>query len=255
MEIVEDVDAQVGGSSTRCAAASAVRYDRDLHQRERREWLRETRRLPSQGHPREAASECPRCFDAGGVAGRRRSPQDRHHDGDLFDDDRDAEGIDDGERRGDRPPADARGTTLPIERTFFWRAVYAGRQQRAARSGPWKAMLDGGMQMLFDVTRRTPVSATKTWRSSIRKSSPTRSQGADRGVGKGRRHGSRGVRPGAALTSPAPGLRWWPAAAIALASAAALAWVWLPEGRDGQSIGSCAPSRSRSRRCCSSRSG
>jgi outer membrane protein assembly factor BamB len=36
------------------------------------------------------------------------------------------------------------------------------------------------------------------------------------------------------LTAPAPGLRWWPAAAVALASASALAWVWLTEGRDGQ---------------------
>jgi arylsulfatase A-like enzyme len=39
------------------------------------------------------------------------------------------------------------------DRTFFWRAVYPGRQQRAVRSGPWKAILDGGAQMLFDVTR------------------------------------------------------------------------------------------------------
>lgn len=46
-----------------------------------------------------------------------------------------------------------KGTAAPIDRTFFWRAVYAGRLQRAARSGPWKAMIDGSIQMLFDVTR------------------------------------------------------------------------------------------------------
>ncbi len=36
------------------------------------------------------------------------------------------------------------------------------------------------------------------------------------------------------MTAPAPGLRWWPAALIALASASALAWVWLPDGGDRQ---------------------
>ena len=29
-------------------------------------------------------------------------------------------------------------------------------------------------------------------------------------------------------------LRWWPAAVVAVASAGALAWVWLPDGGDGQ---------------------
>ena len=32
-----------------------------------------------------------------------------------------------------------------------------------------------------------------------------------------------------------PGIRWWPAAVIALAGACALGWVWLPEGADRQS--------------------
>jgi arylsulfatase A-like enzyme len=45
------------------------------------------------------------------------------------------------------------GMAAPAERTFFWRAVYAGRQQLAARSGPWKVVLDGGMQLLFDLSR------------------------------------------------------------------------------------------------------
>ena len=38
---------------------------------------------------------------------------------------------------------------------------------------------------------------------------------------------------GAPLTAPARGVRWWPAALIAFASACALGWVWLPD-RDGQ---------------------
>ena len=32
----------------------------------------------------------------------------------------------------------------------------------------------------------------------------------------------------------AAGVRWWPAAVVALAGGAALAWVWLPDGRDRQ---------------------
>ncbi len=36
------------------------------------------------------------------------------------------------------------------------------------------------------------------------------------------------------MTTPARGIRWWPAALVALASAVALGWVWLPDGRDGQ---------------------
>ena len=41
----------------------------------------------------------------------------------------------------------------PLDRTFFWRAVYQGREEKAARSGAWKVFLDDGIQMLFDVTR------------------------------------------------------------------------------------------------------
>ena len=54
------------------------------------------------------------------------------------------------------------------------------------------------------------------------------------GEGRGRRSLD-DIEPGAAVTAPGPGLRWWPAAVVALAGAAALGWVWLPEGRDGQS--------------------
>jgi arylsulfatase A len=46
-----------------------------------------------------------------------------------------------------------RGSAAPMERTLFWRAVYPGRQQRSVRSGPWKVLIDGSIQMLFDVTR------------------------------------------------------------------------------------------------------
>jgi arylsulfatase A-like enzyme len=44
-----------------------------------------------------------------------------------------------------------RGSSL-VDRTLFWRAVYAGRQQRAMRTGRWKLLLDGSIQLLFDVT-------------------------------------------------------------------------------------------------------
>ncbi len=36
------------------------------------------------------------------------------------------------------------------------------------------------------------------------------------------------------MTTHARGIRWWPAALVAVASAVALGWVWLPDGRDGQ---------------------
>jgi arylsulfatase A-like enzyme len=45
------------------------------------------------------------------------------------------------------------GRSPLVERTLFWRAVYPARQQRSVRSGPWKMLLDGGQQLLFDVTR------------------------------------------------------------------------------------------------------
>ncbi len=40
-------------------------------------------------------------------------------------------------------------------------------------------------------------------------------------------------RQGAPLTAPVRGIRWWPAALIAVACVCALGWVWLPD-RDGQ---------------------
>jgi arylsulfatase A-like enzyme len=45
------------------------------------------------------------------------------------------------------------GASPPLERTLFWRVAIRDRQQRAVRSGTWKMLLDGGLQMLFDVTR------------------------------------------------------------------------------------------------------
>jgi arylsulfatase A-like enzyme len=46
-----------------------------------------------------------------------------------------------------------RGTTKPVERTLFWRVITNTSQQRAVRSGDWKLMLDGSLQLLFDVGR------------------------------------------------------------------------------------------------------
>jgi arylsulfatase A-like enzyme len=43
-------------------------------------------------------------------------------------------------------------TSRPVDRTLFWRVATTNRQQRSIRSGPWKALLDGPQQMLFDVT-------------------------------------------------------------------------------------------------------
>ena len=43
------------------------------------------------------------------------------------------------------------GRTPRMERTLFWRIAMKDRQQRAVRSGNWKLLLDGGLQMLFDV--------------------------------------------------------------------------------------------------------
>ena len=45
------------------------------------------------------------------------------------------------------------GTSPPLERTLFWRVSMATRQQRSVRSGDWKLLLDGTIQMLFDVRR------------------------------------------------------------------------------------------------------
>jgi arylsulfatase A-like enzyme len=46
-----------------------------------------------------------------------------------------------------------KSSTTPQERTLYWRAVYAGRQQRSVRSGNWKVLLDGSQQLLFDLAR------------------------------------------------------------------------------------------------------
>lgn len=46
-----------------------------------------------------------------------------------------------------------KGNATPTERTFYWRVLISNRTQRAMRSGPWKAVLDGPQQMLFDVTK------------------------------------------------------------------------------------------------------
>jgi arylsulfatase A-like enzyme len=63
---------------------------------------------------------------------------------------------------GARPPASYRPDgidLLPIlrgrapvrERRLFWRWARPDRQQRAARVGPWKLMVDGGQLLLFDL--------------------------------------------------------------------------------------------------------
>jgi arylsulfatase A-like enzyme len=46
-----------------------------------------------------------------------------------------------------------RGTSPSLERTLFWRVSMATRQQRSVRSGDWKLLVDGTIQMLFDVRR------------------------------------------------------------------------------------------------------
>jgi arylsulfatase A-like enzyme len=45
------------------------------------------------------------------------------------------------------------GRTPRMERTLFWRIAMKDRQQRAVRRGNWKLLLDGGLQMLFDVAQ------------------------------------------------------------------------------------------------------
>jgi arylsulfatase A-like enzyme len=45
------------------------------------------------------------------------------------------------------------GRTARVERTLFWRIAMKDRQQRAVRSGNWKLLLDGGLQMLFDIVQ------------------------------------------------------------------------------------------------------
>jgi arylsulfatase A-like enzyme len=41
----------------------------------------------------------------------------------------------------------------PLSRTLFWRIATTERQQRAVRSGEWKVLIDGGQQLLFDLSR------------------------------------------------------------------------------------------------------
>jgi arylsulfatase A-like enzyme len=45
------------------------------------------------------------------------------------------------------------GTAPPLARTLFWRIVVPARQQHAVRSGNWKLLVDGGQQLLFDLSR------------------------------------------------------------------------------------------------------
>ena len=43
------------------------------------------------------------------------------------------------------------GQSSVVERTLFWRTLYANRRQRAVRSGDWKLLIDGESAMVFDV--------------------------------------------------------------------------------------------------------
>ena len=43
------------------------------------------------------------------------------------------------------------GRTAVVERTLFWRTVYANRRQWAVRSGGWKLLVDGESAMVFDL--------------------------------------------------------------------------------------------------------
>jgi arylsulfatase A-like enzyme len=45
------------------------------------------------------------------------------------------------------------GSARPTERTLFWRVSTPTRQQRAVRSGDWKLLVDGGMLLLFDLSK------------------------------------------------------------------------------------------------------
>ena len=44
-----------------------------------------------------------------------------------------------------------KGTTPPVERTFFWRTDYPAHKQRAVRRERWKYLLDDTTEMLFDL--------------------------------------------------------------------------------------------------------
>jgi len=44
------------------------------------------------------------------------------------------------------------GTSPPMERTLFWRAIVGGRSQRAVRSGNWKLVVDGTHTFVYDLS-------------------------------------------------------------------------------------------------------
>ncbi len=46
-----------------------------------------------------------------------------------------------------------RGERPAMERTFFWRIDRLDRKQKAVRRGSWKYILDGAIEMLFDIER------------------------------------------------------------------------------------------------------
>jgi arylsulfatase A-like enzyme len=77
---------------------------------------------------------------------------------------------------GSAVPADARlegidllpileGRERPVERTLFWRIATPARQQRAARQGAWKLLVDGDDLLLFnlrdDIGERTDLAARR----------------------------------------------------------------------------------------------
>src|SRR5688500_11737987 len=57
------------------------------------------------------------------------------------------------------------GETPPVERTLFWRTLYANRRQRAVRSGDWKLLIDGESALVYDVRQdvgeRTDLAAQR----------------------------------------------------------------------------------------------
>ena len=58
-----------------------------------------------------------------------------------------------------------RGQAPLVERRLFWRWVRPDREQRAARVGGWKLLVDGAQTMLFDLTKdpgeRTDLAARR----------------------------------------------------------------------------------------------
>ena len=57
------------------------------------------------------------------------------------------------------------GTSPTVERTLFWRMLYANRRQRAVRSGDWKLLIDGESALVFnlraDVGERNDLARTR----------------------------------------------------------------------------------------------